>query len=93
MDKSDWYSIPDHETSSYSVEDSDWNEWVIMVSATLYFHFEMSVVFDEGTRDVDGITIDVSMADRVSAENLCFLCFLCPVMIPTHKSTPRVYWH
>lgn len=63
MEKSDWYSIPDYDRGSFSIDESEWNEWVMMVSATLYFHFEMSVVFDEKSRDVDAVTVEISAAE------------------------------
>ena len=63
MEKSDWYGMPEYESSCFSVSDSNWNEWVMMVSAMVHFHFEMSVVFDENSRDVDAVTVELSAAE------------------------------
>lgn len=63
IEKSDWYSMPAYESSSFSIIEADVNDWVMMASGLLYFQFEMSVVFNENDLTVDAVTVDLLGAE------------------------------
>lgn len=63
ISKNDYYHNHESEIEGVTVDDPDWNDWVISAYWTTKLSFDLSVVFNDTSHEIESVSVEVSRLD------------------------------